>query len=271
MIKVAFAGYYELIDGKRIEVCQAYEKNLNSFKPRLPMGCKRPVNEKMTDFGKPKWVSPSDGMAPNNVSLYEIYNQMSDLLWERDVNPVQHFTITKWPEWQGTLAQMEKAHKSYKNSREAEFIFRPYIAKFDIDNDNNKEPVYFEQSCGGATGSLLAILSSDYREIDRKKTELVMSHPPFKAKGRKVFRPMFDGEKKTIFLEKYGYTPIENAIHNIYYDVFFYKGKTYFDQWWLRHPSFKDQSDMKLGRLRVYKASPTGTEQICTLRFIFEG
>ena len=51
----ADSGEYKLIEGE-LEVCKAYENNLNSFKD-LPhaMVCERKINPKMKDFTKPAW------------------------------------------------------------------------------------------------------------------------------------------------------------------------------------------------------------------------
>jgi len=70
LASLANAGSYELmkfvtpgikdhkwpIDPKNMDVCRAYEKNLNSFK-KLPhaMVCDRLVNPEMKDFSKPVW------------------------------------------------------------------------------------------------------------------------------------------------------------------------------------------------------------------------
>lgn len=67
---VAYAGRYELakyiptgihvdkspVYPENMELCKAYEANLNSF-PQIkePFACERPINPKLTDFGKPKW------------------------------------------------------------------------------------------------------------------------------------------------------------------------------------------------------------------------
>lgn len=67
---VAYAGRYELakyiptgihvdkspVYPENMELCKAYEANLNSFpEVKEPFACERPINPKLTDFGKPKW------------------------------------------------------------------------------------------------------------------------------------------------------------------------------------------------------------------------
>lgn len=65
---VAHAGRYELIKGKGVEVCEAYEKNLNSFSPSTPMLCERQVNRDFKDFAKPMWEKLTlDQIAEINV------------------------------------------------------------------------------------------------------------------------------------------------------------------------------------------------------------
>ncbi|MHB1140885.1 MAG: hypothetical protein ACYC1T_03890 [Sulfuricaulis sp.] len=67
---ISFAGYYELakyiptgvrtdkspVYPKNMELCKAYEANLNSFSEvKEPFACERPINQKFADFSKPKW------------------------------------------------------------------------------------------------------------------------------------------------------------------------------------------------------------------------
>lgn len=66
----AQAGHYELtkyiptgihvdkspVYAENMELCKAYEANLNSFpEVKEPFACERPINPKFTDFSKPKW------------------------------------------------------------------------------------------------------------------------------------------------------------------------------------------------------------------------
>ena len=66
----AFAGRYELakyiptgihtdkspVYPENMELCKAYEANLNSFpEVKEPFVCERPINSKLADFSKPKW------------------------------------------------------------------------------------------------------------------------------------------------------------------------------------------------------------------------
>jgi hypothetical protein len=260
------AGRYELEKGKGVEVCEAYEKSLNSFQPKLPMVCGRPVSSAL-GFGKPNWEQPKDNI------LAEPFGDFGEFLWERDANPVKYFRGDRWPQWKGTRAQYKVAHVQYLVNRERVWIDKPpLIADFDIDNDGKPEHVYFEHPCGSVYGDLFAVLTPDYKAVDRKKTELVTPHPPFKQLGLGVFRPVKKGDvdASPFFLER-GYKPVEDSMGYAHYDFFFFKGKTYFDQWWKNHPDFKGKSDMDVGHLRVFEASPSSTQEICTYRFKYEG
>lgn len=263
------AGQYELVKGKGMEVCEAYEQSLNSFQPKLPMVCGRPVSSKL-GFGKPKWESPKDRLGPNGVVIaHEAFWDFSEFLWERDVNQGAYFERGKW---KGTPAQLKAAHEHYRVNRERLLIDKPPIlAEFDIDNDGSPEHVYFQHPCGSVYGDLFAVLTPDYKAVDRKKTERVTPHPPFKKLGLGVYRAVKEGDygisPSTV---KAGYKPVEDAMGDVHYDFFFFKGKTYFDQWWTSHPDFKGKSDMYVGRLRVFEASPRGTQEICAYRFIYK-
>ncbi|MGD8941543.1 MAG: hypothetical protein PVJ72_19345 [Gammaproteobacteria bacterium] len=219
--RVYAEGYYELIEGNGVEVCEVYEKNLNSFKPKVPMTCGRKVNKDIEGLDKPHWTRPDAVITPSGKALYAFYSMFGELLWERDANPVYYYLVTKWPEWQGNPEQMKQARQQYDVDRQARSGLKPILSEFDIDNDGKIEPVYFEKPCGSVYGSLLAVLTPDYKGIDRMKTELVMPHPPLNRKGSEVFRPLFPGERSNPIYEKYGYRPNEDSIHNVHYDVFF--------------------------------------------------
>lgn len=261
------AGQYELVKGKAVEVCEAYEKSLNSFKPKLPMVCGRPVSSNL-GFGKPNWESPKDGLAPNGVVIAEAFWDFSEYLWERDVNQGAYFERGKW---KGTPVQLKEAHEHYRVRRDRLLIDKqPILAEFDIDNDGSSEHVYFQHPCGSVYGDLFAVLTPDYKVVDRKKTQRVTPHPPFKQLGLGYFRPVQKGDWGAGGYLDRGYKPVEDAMGYAHYDFFFFQGKTYFDQWWKNHPDFKGKSDMDVGHLRVFEVSPQGTQEICTYRFIYK-
>jgi len=58
--------FYELVDGRKIKVCKAFEENLNSFDERsYPLRSERMIAPQFEDFGKPQWVevtAPENGL-----------------------------------------------------------------------------------------------------------------------------------------------------------------------------------------------------------------
>ncbi|MEW5993459.1 MAG: lysozyme inhibitor LprI family protein [Candidatus Zixiibacteriota bacterium] len=260
---------YVIEKGQGVEVCEAYRKNLNSYRPKVPFTCGRPVNKAIAGFERqPGWRRPFGGRAPTGEKDYTYYDQMSKLLWPRDVNPAIYHTVTEWPNWQGTPEQLMKAKEKFEYDRETLFMVHPpYITKLDIDNDGTPEPVYLEQPCGSVFGARIAALTPDWKGIDRKKTEKLMPHPPFARNGRSVFRSMFPNEIFTQEERERGYTAIEDAWHDLYYDVFLYRGAAYFDQWWGMHPDFKGKTDMVAGRLRVFQSTTDDTKEVCVYKF----
>ncbi len=263
----ASSGQYKLLEGKGVKVCEAYEVNLNSFKPKVPMPCGRKVNPDL-GFTKPEWSSYQGKLTPSGRPIQAFRNEMTALLWERDVNPVKYYRVDKWLEWQATTPQVEEAYRTYLDDRQR-FGHLPFLSEFDIDNDGKIEPVYFEQPCGSVYGSLLAVLSTNYDHIDMKKTELIMPHPPFNKKGSAVFRPVKKGDWGISPSDlKRGYTALEDAIHDVDYDVFLYGDEAYIDQWWKNHPDFIGKSPIVAGKLRVYQLTSSGINQVCSFKFL---
>lgn len=257
---------YVLEKGQGVEVCEAYQDNLNSQHTKVPWVCDRPINTALPGFEQqPEWQR--NITTPKGNAVYSLYREMGNLLWTRDVNPAYYHTVSEYPNWLGTAAQLVDARKGFDLDRENLWLYFPYIAELDVDNDGSNEAVYFEQPCSSVFGSRLAVLTADWQRIDRVKTEKLMLHPAFKRTGRDVFRPLFKGERDIIYAEKFGYKAIEDAWHYLYYDVFIYRDKVYFDQWWSHHPDFSGGSDMDAGRLRVFQATPEATMEVCTYRF----
>lgn len=151
------AGQYELVKGKGVEVCEAYQKNLNSFSPTEPMRCERPVNPKFKDFQKPKWER-IDGLA--NYSLIESAYEFL----EKPIGP-------------GRKADLEGLRENIKAQNE------PYtfsIATVDIDNDGKPERVlrYFDTcipfGTKGRYGTPLLVVSADGTQVDSEKSRRLM-------------------------------------------------------------------------------------------------
>ncbi|MFH2043608.1 MAG: hypothetical protein ABIK92_00495, partial [Pseudomonadota bacterium] len=227
---LSWAYEYVLEKGKGCEVCEAYEKNLNSLIPNNPIY--RRINPELKDFSTPKWESKwTDNLiaTPNGIDIRE---KISDFLWKRDANPATYF-YGDLSKWQGTKKQLADAYKRYiyfrheisRNTIPNEHL----VAEVDIDNDGVVEPVYLDQMY--STPTLLLVLKPDYSNIDFEKTKLITMHPSRKKAGWKDVRVLSSEEKKYLkFMTK---THTSDAIQALYYGVFIYKNNTYFDFWGL--------------------------------------
>ena len=56
----------------------------------------------------------------------------------------------------------------------------------------------------------------------------------------------------SLSVKKVGLKKVPDSLHEVFYDVFMYKNKTYFDLWWRHHPSFESMPDYKVGRLKIF-------------------
>ncbi len=249
---------YELLVGKGTEICEEYEKNLNSF-PEDTTRFGRPFNPVFKGFSKPVW----NDMSPGEKILFKI----DDFVWQRDANPAYYVNKTYWG---GTKKEFIQAKKAFKEDSQRVYWNRE-ISKIDIDNDGILENVVAANFRGGG-GSLLLVVNDDLTGIDYARTKLVMRHPGRKELG--ILRTYASGEWKlpssTGSSEN---TIVKDSLHAAYYGVFTYKGKTYFDLWWEDPVSeTKDGLHSRLNfqdsRLRVFFAEKNHVKEICTYQLI---
>mgnify|MGYP003394163990 FL=1 len=263
---ISFAGQYELVKGKGVEVCEAYGKNLNSLNPPLAYTkLERKLNPEFKDFSKPEWerLYPEEGKS--------LFTKINRFLWERDANPIYYFPVTEWKNWRGTPKQYSRAWKHYKGSRQALLAVGLPISSIDIDNNGKIENIALDSVNGG----ILLVLNDDRTAIDLKKTALVLQHPIRKEKGKGELTA--DGRI------------ISDALHTLSYNVFIYKQQTYFDLYidlsyifieeesgiWgkLQPPAITMEKSMKRrktepdGILRVFITENQKTEEICVYQF----
>lgn len=262
----AIAGRYEIVKGKGVKVCEAYERNLNSFKPRSPFRCDRPVSPDLKDFSKPVFKGSYDLIVPGaGTRSYPVVKKVERFLWERDANPVYNFR-DGMSKWRGTPEQYEQTWRHFLSQRERQYMDRWKIAEIDIDNDGTPDTVYRDGQC--PTGTLLLVVNKDMTDIDRARTQLVMPHPSRKTQGLGEYRKLTPGERAAA-PERGGYTEVEDALHGASYDVFQYKNKTYFDLWWIQHPDYQGKLDFQVGKpLRVLAIENNRTREICTYKYI---
>jgi hypothetical protein len=150
---LALAGRYELVKGQGVEVCEAYEKNLNSFKPTVPMVCHRPISPKFGDFQKPTWDRLN-------------FDQNSKLILAVD-NLLR-------PNY---FANPEIAESTLRGNVKQD-NYKYQLTVVDIDNDGKTEPVLrFVESCWPGSprlgGAALVVLQQDGKNVDVKKSEMI--------------------------------------------------------------------------------------------------
>ena len=268
----ALAGQYEVVKGKGVDVCDAYEKALNAPPPnRVPASCRRIVPKdprhpgEAKEFSQPQWKEINKWK--NEALLREIW----EYEFSRNVNPVHYFAVNRWNDWRGTPEQYAIAHQFFIGNQEDAWGVPQYIAEFDIDNDGVREPIYLDRNCTGMTGghALFVVLTTDGKNIDREKTERTQARQPFAARGRHVFRSAVKGlwGDSPTDVER-GSAPVEDAWGWAAYDFFFYRGKTYYDLWWSRRPDYHGKPDSKVGRLRVFITErDKKAREVCTYRY----
>lgn len=264
----AVAGRYELINGQGVEVCEAYEQNLNYGEPRGPFQGQRPVNPGSKDFSKPDLKGSYEDPSPENPRSYP-EKKIDRFLWERDANPVYWYRggIAKW---RGTTEQYAQAWKLFSMRYAPGHMVASQghkVGQVDIDNDGVPDNIYLNQWGAGAGASLL-VLNADRSDLDYEKTRLVMQHPSRKEQGLGDLRKLAPGERATAEAEQFGWTPVEDALRGANYDVFLYKNKAYFDLWWYSHPDYQGKLDLLVGKpLRVFVIENGQTRNICSYKY----
>lgn len=263
----AVAGRYELTNGQGVEVCEAYELNLNYREPRGPFQGQRPIHPMFPEFSKPDLKSWHEDPTPDRIVPEK---KIDRFLWERDVNPVYWYRggIAKW---RGTPTQYEAAWKYYKFLKRGPGIQLPnrgdLVGEADIDNDGAPDQVYLDR-VDDNWGAPLLVLNADRSDIDYEKTKLVMQHPSRREQGLGELRKLAPGERATAEAEKFGWTPVEDALQGASYDVFIYKNATYFDLWWIHHPDYQGKLDLLVGKpLRVFVIEHGQTRNICSYKY----
>ncbi len=158
---ISFAGQYELVKGKGVEVCEAYGKNLNSF--GYVMACERDINPEFKEFSKPEWKEID---ALKNLELVKKLYRFLEGDDYPEGHPLRHSDA--WIE-ESIKSSTEYGHLVIK------------LTRVDIDNDGRKENVikYYSGKCESSSyyATPLLVLSDDKKEIDIKKTSSLLQKP----------------------------------------------------------------------------------------------
>jgi hypothetical protein len=233
---VVFAGEYVLVKGKGVEVCEAYGKNLNSFKPAPLMEHARKINPEFKDFTKPTW----EKMYYEHTESKKLFPQIDLFLWEYDVNPAYHNMVREGKSKRTIPKQRAAAWKDYKANRQTLLSVGLPISKIDIDNDGKIENICLDNQPG-----ILLVLNENKTDIDLEKTSLLLQHPRLPP----------DAEA--------------DVSDNVYYDVFIYKQKTYFD-FFRRVWEEKGHDSRWVYWLQVFIIENQKTQEMCNFQFKLE-
>ncbi len=224
----ALAGQYEIIKGKGVEVCEAYEKNLNTFNPKTyPMVCEREINPRMKDFKKPDWVQPSlDQARALEFDMAKLTSQ-----------------VLNQPE------PKSEAEIKLRTEKDEGWPAKRWIVSVDIDNDGTPDTVLKQQDgrCESRVfGVSIAVLSKDGKHYDLNKSQYIDA-------DMSVLVGQLNKDSKPWNRRTAGLAKTEFSGYSLY-DIFLHKGVAYFDLW-----------EMNKERLHVFLRKGGTTRKICTL------
>lgn len=158
---ISFAGQYELVEGKGVEVCEAYGKNLNSF--GYAMACEREINPEFKEFSKPEW---------NEIDVLknlELVKKLYRFLKGKDYPEGHPLRVPDAGIEDNIKSRAEYGHLVIK------------LTQVDIDNNGKKENVikYYDGKCELSSyyATPLLVLSNDKEEINMKKTSSLIQKP----------------------------------------------------------------------------------------------
>jgi uncharacterized protein YecT (DUF1311 family) len=161
---------FGLIRGRGVKVCDAYEKNLNSF--INPINKYNQINPKFNELSQPD-NSYLDAPPDSNI-----YPEMLELVWERDLNPADIISHTFW---RGTREEYRKAEDQFFYGQESK-AFSPVVMKVDIDNDGVPMNVILATFCGSCR-HLIFVAQDNMLGLDYEKTRLLIKHPTVAERG----------------------------------------------------------------------------------------
>lgn len=268
----AFAGHYDLIKGKGVEVCEEYLTH-SVGDSEVEATCDREFNSGSPDIKRPVWeqLDPQK----NKLLVLRIENYLQTPRDEKAMRP--------WV----PVHREEALDSLYIN----EFA-RLATTQLDINNDGKPETVarfrsYRCDTWGQAATprgphwvAPIVVLDDTKQDVDREMTYPLMQNPGKKFvanagvidASRKSF---FERQKEThappaSFSELKKNIPDPEFVYSKYapgsaermgYDAFLFKQRTYFDKW--------DEQDGQKGIhiLSVYHTQGSSTEDVCRFRW----
>ena len=195
-----FAGSYELIKGQDLEVCQEYEKYINSFDTDEPMICERPYNPEFPMIERPDW---------EEVDVNEHMDWLME--WYEVKQGVDLKTMTKRStnqKLQEAVVEATKAKIIELKEQAQNGLIRMYLADIDIDNNGSKErilKIHLSPDAGGCTINNFGY----YRAVISPATLLMINlenKVDYKFSNNmlgRLFKTLFQ-YKDQVFVDKWG-------------------------------------------------------------------
>lgn len=237
------AGGYELIKGKGVEVCEAYGKNLNSFRPSVLMLCERLISPDFAQFAKPAWEELTlDQIATLNVETGDQF--------------LSEASPRSKPLNESKSERIRKAKAILSASFDNSWPLSAWRAQFDLDNDGKLDS--FKKEVQGKCA------------VSRFPTVLLQPIGGYVAHTHfsKIFNAVQNQPEKQMSFELApgNVAPVTTRKQRGAYmfpDVFRYK-----DEWYLDMLA-TGPSGSQLEKLYVFKHRAGTTSEICEFRVNF--
>lgn len=217
-------GRYELVKGMGIAVCEVYGRSLNASGETWPMNCERKV---LPEFAKEGLTKP----------VWRKLDAVRHFDLVVDVDKLLEPSLYRSPYTEKQIAQRVADMKVF-----AETSLDLKIADIDINNDGSIDStIKYNDRCappgsGGWWAIPLLVADSSLKSVDHPKS-----------------RPLLQNGTDQPIRYPAG------AWRYVMYDVFLFKGKSYFDRW----SDSKEDTDI----LRVFHAEGNHATEICKYEY----
>ena len=224
------AGHYELVKDKEMELCKLYQRNIEkSATVHENARCDRPVDPSFAkQFGKPVWARIN---GKENIDLLVKANDYIDPIYDEHREMLERKGL------------LEEEMRSRRQGIEDLLItgqLIPELTQADLDNDGTLDPLLRWNQCGSAhalSGLPIIAFKPGLTEVDT-----VMMRPLKQNDDAGVTIWLFPG---------------------VNYDLFQYRGKTYFDVW---QRAMEEDADRR-PILRVLRDDRGKITEWCQYRF----
>lgn len=224
------AGQYELVKGKGVEICKLYQRNIDKTATvHENARCDRPIDPSFAkQFGKPAWQRIN---GKENMSLLVKANDYFDPIYDEHREMLER---------EGLIEGEMRSRRQGIEDKLVTGQLIPELTQADLDNDGTLDPVLRWNQCGSAhalSGLPIIAFKPGLTEVDT-----VMMRPLKHNEDASVVVWLFPGAN---------------------YDLFQYRGKTYFDVWQRAMEEDEDRRPI----LRVLRDDRGKITEWCQYRF----